>query len=120
MDYELLLGDYTEIETWIAQGRADCGFLRLPTAAEFETVTLQRDPLLAILPEGHPLTQLDKAPLEALCREPFLLLAKDGNEEIAHVFARHGLQPRDTSPHGTTTPSCPWWRAGWGSACCRS
>lgn len=94
VDYELLLGDYTEIETWIAQGRADCGFLRLPTAAEFETVTLQQDPLLAILPEGHPLTRLDKVPLEALCREPFLLLAKDGNEEIAHVFARHGLQPR--------------------------
>lgn len=94
VDYELLLGDYTEIESWIAQGRVDCGFLRLPTVAAFETVTLQRDPLLAILPEGHPLTQLDKAPLEDLCREPFLLLAKDGNEEIAHVFARHGLQPR--------------------------
>lgn len=31
IDYELLLGDYTEIETWIAQGRVDCGFLRLPT-----------------------------------------------------------------------------------------
>lgn len=55
---------------------------------------MQQDPLLAILPEGHPLTRLDKVPLEALCREPFLLLAKDGNEEIAHVFARHGLQPR--------------------------
>lgn len=30
IDYELLLGDYTEIETWIREGRVDCGFLRLP------------------------------------------------------------------------------------------
>lgn len=30
IDYELLLGDYTEIEEWIADGRVDCGFLRLP------------------------------------------------------------------------------------------
>ena len=25
IDYELLLGDYTEIEEWIAEGRVDCG-----------------------------------------------------------------------------------------------
>jgi len=27
VDYELLLGDYSEIEEWIAQGRVDCGCL---------------------------------------------------------------------------------------------
>lgn len=27
IDYELLLGDYTEIEEWILEGRVDCGFL---------------------------------------------------------------------------------------------
>lgn len=26
IDYELLLGDYTEIENWISEGRVDCGF----------------------------------------------------------------------------------------------
>ena len=34
IDYEMLLGDYTEIEEWILEGRVDCGFLRLPTHAE--------------------------------------------------------------------------------------
>jgi Transcriptional regulator len=38
IDYELLLGDYTEIENWILDGRVDCGFLRLPTLPEFETI----------------------------------------------------------------------------------
>ncbi len=31
IDFELLLGDYTEIEKWISEGRVDFGFLRLPT-----------------------------------------------------------------------------------------
>ena len=88
VDYELLLGDYTEIETWITQGRVDCGFLRLPTAVEFETVTLQQDPLLAILPEGHPLAELEKVLLEVLCHEPFMLLEKGTNEEVTHVFTQ--------------------------------
>lgn len=26
IDYELLLGDYAEIERWINEGRVDCGF----------------------------------------------------------------------------------------------
>ena len=48
IDYELLLGDYTEIEEWISEGRVDCGFLRLPTCSDFETVFLEQDRLLAV------------------------------------------------------------------------
>ena len=49
--YELLLGDYTEIEEWIHTGRVDCGFLRLPTQPEFETIFLEKDKLMAIIHE---------------------------------------------------------------------
>ncbi len=94
IDYELLLGDYTEIETWIAQGRVDCGFLRLPTRPDLETISLEKDDFLAVLPEGHPLTARERVPLAALCREPFLLLERGENAEVAALFARHGLTPR--------------------------
>lgn len=94
IDYELLLGDYTEIETWIAQGRVDCGFLRLPTVPSFETVSLAQDRLLAILPEEHPLAALERVPLSALCQEPFLLLEKGARPEVSDIFQRRGLTPR--------------------------
>lgn len=93
IDYELLLGDYTEIERWIREGRVDCGFLRLPAAPDFETIPLARDRLLAILPEGHPLARLERVPLAALCREPFLLLEKGAKAEISAVFAQRALTP---------------------------
>ena len=94
IDYELLLGDYTEIESWIAEGRVDCGFLRLPTNPEFETIHLARDNLMAILPKGHPLADYDKVPLEGLCGEPFMLLEKGAKAEVSEVFERNGLTPR--------------------------
>lgn len=94
IDYELLLGDYTEIEEWIADGRVDCGFLRLPTRPAFETIFLEKDPLLAILPEGHPLADMEKIPVAALCTEPFLLLEKGAKAEISAVFTRYGLTPQ--------------------------
>lgn len=94
IDYELLLGDYTEIEEWIADGRVDCGFLRLPTKPEFETIFLEQDRLLAILPENHPLASLEKVPLASLCDEPFMLLEKGAKAEISAVFERNGLEPK--------------------------
>lgn len=93
IDYELLLGDYTEIEEWIAQGRVDCGFLRLPTRPAFETVFLEQDPLMAVLPEDHPLAARERIPVAALCGEPFLLLEKGGKADVPAIFERCGLTP---------------------------
>lgn len=93
IDYELLLGDYTEIEEWIAQGRVDCGFLRLPTKAEFDTIFLEKDRLLAVIPENHPLADCDKFPVKALCDEPFMLLKKGAKAEISEIFENNGLTP---------------------------
>lgn len=93
IEYELLLGDYTEIEEWIHTGRVDCGFLRLPTHPEFETIFLEQDKLMAIIPEDHPLKNCDRFPVEALCEEPFMLLKKGAKAEVSEIFQRSNLSP---------------------------
>lgn len=93
IDYELLLGDYTEIEEWIHTGRVDCGFLRLPTHEEFETILLHQDNLMAIIPENHPLSNVEKFPVTALCNEPFMLLEKGAKAEISEIFENNNLTP---------------------------
>lgn len=94
IDYELLVGDYTEIEKWIAQGRVDCGFLRLPTLTEFDAVFLEQDRLLVVLPKDHPLAGCDYFPVRALCDAPFLLLEKGAKAEVSEIFDRWGIAPR--------------------------
>ncbi len=94
IDYELLLGDYTEIEKWILEGRVDCGFLRLPTHPDLETIFLEQDKLMAIIPENHRLAKCDKFPVSALCEEPFMLLEKGAKAEISEIFERCGLTPK--------------------------
>lgn len=93
IDYELLLGDYTEIEEWIRTGRVDLGFLRLPTADDFETIFLEEDKLLVVLPEDHPLAEKDKFPVKALCDYPFMLLEKGAKAEISEIFERNNITP---------------------------
>lgn len=95
IDFEMLLGDYTEIESWIREGRVDIGFLRLPTDAEFETISVEeRDRLLVVLPEDHPLADGDKFPIRELENHPFMLLEKGAKAEIAAIFERNHLRPQ--------------------------
>ena len=94
IDYELLLGDYTEIEEWILEGRVDCGFLRLPAHPDFETIFLEQDRLLAILPESHPLAGHETFPGAALCGDPFILLEKGAKAEISEIFDRLHVTPK--------------------------
>lgn len=91
--YEILLGDYTEIEDWVLSGAVDCGFNRLPTHPELEEIYLEQDRLVAILPQNHPLTASERVPLSALCEEPFMLLEKGAKAEVSEIFERNGLSP---------------------------
>lgn len=93
IDFELLLGDYTEIESWILEGRVDFGFLRLPTKAELETIFLEKDRLMVVLPEDHPFAGCDKFPVKELESSPFLLLEKGAKAEISEIFERHHITP---------------------------
>jgi DNA-binding transcriptional LysR family regulator len=94
IDFELLLGDYTEIESWIQEGRVDFGFLRLPTSIELETVPLEKDRLLVVLPEDHPFADCDKFPMKELEKNPFMLLEKGAKAEISAIFERNHLTPQ--------------------------
>ena len=94
IDYELLLGDYTEIEEWIMEGRVDCGFLRLPAAPELESIFLEQDKLMAVIPENHRLAGCEKFPVSALCDDPFMLLEKGAKAEVSEIFERCGLSPK--------------------------
>nr|WP_319396454.1 LysR family transcriptional regulator [uncultured Desulfobacter sp.] len=92
--FELLLGDYTEIENWILEGRVDFGFLRLPAKVNIETVFLENDRLLVILPQDHPFSDCEKFPINELMNSPFMLLEKGANSDMMEIFERHHISPQ--------------------------
>ena len=94
IDYELVPGEYSEIEGLIMDGRVDCGFILLPAHCQLETVFLERDNFLAIVPANHPLAERGKIAVEALCDDPFMMLKKGDNSEVADIFKRRGLCPK--------------------------
>lgn len=93
IDYELLIGDYGEIEQWINDGRVDCGFICSPVMSDLDVMILERDELLAVLPKGHPLAELPAVPIEELCKGPFMLLERGARGEVSELFEKRGLTP---------------------------
>lgn len=93
IEYEMLLGDYNEVEHWIDEGRVDCGFLRLPTLARFDTVLLKQDEYKVVLPMGHPLAAKNAIPLEDLNGLPFLLLEHGGKTEVTDLLEHSHVRP---------------------------
>ena len=91
--YEMLLGDYDEVEHWIGEGRVDCGFLRLPTRKNFDTILLKQDEYKLVLPPGHPLVKQETVAAEDLHGLPFLLLEHGGKTEVSDLLERCGVKP---------------------------
>lgn len=93
IEYEMLLGDYSEVEHWIREGRVDCGFLRLPTTDTFDTIPLERDEYKVVLPVGHPLAQKETVSINDLEGQPFLLLEHGGKTEVSDLLSAARVNP---------------------------
>lgn len=93
VEYEMLLGDYIEVERWLDEGRVDCGFLRLPTLSKFDTILLKQDEYKVVLPVGHVLAEKEIVAVEDLNGLPFLLLEHGGKTEVSDLLARYHVQP---------------------------
>lgn len=93
IQYELLTGDYDEIEKWLEEGRLDCGFLRLPTRRPFDTLKIADDPYRVILPERHPLCRKKAIEPGDINGQPFLLLEHGGRTEVSEFLDQYHVEP---------------------------
>lgn len=93
IEYEMLLGDYEEVEHWIDEGRVDCGFLRLPTLPKFDTILLKQDEYKVVLPSDHALAKKETVAAEDLNGLPFLLPEHSGKTEVSDLLEQYHVQP---------------------------
>ena len=93
IEFNLLNGDYYDLEHWLTDGSADIGFITLPTDGDFTCIPLYRDRILAILPEDHPFSDLSYLPLEKLQDEPFISLPENSGHDVRRALQGTGVRP---------------------------
>lgn len=93
IEFVIHQGDYTSIQEWIKTGAVDFGFVNPKAVSGMETIFLKEAPMLAILPENHPLAERETIPLETLAQEPFILLEEGHYYEPLEAFRSIGTTP---------------------------
>ena len=93
IEFKLLNGDYHDMEKWLGDGAADLGFVTLPVRSGWTAVPLAEDPLMAILPKGHPLTRAERFPLTAAATEPMIGLLESSDHDLRRILAPVGIRP---------------------------
>ena len=119
MGYEMLLGDYDEVERWIGEGRVDRGFLRLPTLPGFDTMLIKQDEYKVVLPVGHTLAVHESVPIEALNGLPFCCWSTAGRPRSPTCWSARTCSQTSGLRRGRILRSWLWQNAGSASGSCR-
>ena len=92
IDYEITTSGYSEVERMIAEGKVDCGFVRLPTWPSFDTIYLGHDELKVVMATDHPMASADRFPIRALGDYPFMTIDKQGDSDSAPIVEKYGIR----------------------------
>ncbi len=95
VDFIIKQGEYNSIRGAIEQGEVDFGFISTHFSEGLESCHLYDDELVAVLPEGHPLSTKKILRLSDLTKDPFILFdeGKDYNT-VLEAFRAKGLEPK--------------------------
>jgi DNA-binding transcriptional LysR family regulator len=96
-DVEIHLVEYggKRLQELLRAGEIDLAGSLLPAPAEFESLELQREPLVVLLPEGHRLAQRPFVDVASLRSDAFILFPTTSalNQLILEACRRHGFEP---------------------------
>lgn len=93
IELEFVIGSYKFIEDRIATEEIDCGFITKITRKELDFIQLKQDPLLAVLPQNHPLSAGESLKLGALADVDFIIPGEGSNYDIGQILKTAGIQP---------------------------
>lgn len=92
VEFQLFSGDYHDVDNWLADGSVDLGFISLPSRLSCRCVPLFEDPLVAVLPKGHPLCAQEVCRVEDVAREDFITLLETSNHDARRALDAVGMK----------------------------
>lgn len=91
---EIREGDNFAIESWLAQGTVDFGFIDSPTLAGFTEIPVCTDPFRAVMAKDSEYARLDIIPIEVFEKVPMILFDEGTKKEAAGILRRSKINPK--------------------------
>lgn len=91
--YEVLMGDFQEIEDWTRKGEVDFGFTTESIGSGVKATKIAQDEFLLAMPVNHRLSVKKQIRVRDLDNERFLLLEKGRQGIVSDLFVRENVHP---------------------------
>lgn len=90
----VLEGVHQKLDRLLREQRVDFCLFSYPPEEGQEWIPLKRDPMIAVLPEGHALAGRSAFPISEFSREQIIMPAEGYDHDIMRVLDRHGVVPQ--------------------------
>lgn len=85
---------YGEIAEDVENGGLDLGFYSAPVPGALRFVPLVKDPMLAVVPPGHPLAREQSVTADMLRDEPFIIYGSNGDADMIRALRQLHIAPK--------------------------
>lgn len=92
---ELLQGASDDIEKALLGQEIDFAFTSYRDRSGFEWIELIKDYLVAVLPENHELSSLEKIPLRIYEETPVISSSNQYEYDVSHALSKHHIVPKN-------------------------
>lgn len=94
VDYQVIHGNYTDVESYVVSGKVDLGFIRCPSAYQLDMFRFQPESLVAIMPASHKLSKNSILDVSDLDKEDFVMLDDGHVNEVISYFEENKIMPK--------------------------
>lgn len=94
IEVHMIEGIRQAVEARLADRTADLAFYSAHEPMPHDWIHIAYDPMIAVLPHGHPLEGADAYPIERCQEENFIMPAMGSDVDVVDLFARNGISPR--------------------------
>lgn len=94
IEIHLMEGIRQEVDGWLSERRVDLAFFSYQEPMPYEWIPLKTDPMLAVLPPDHPMSQLAAYPLSACQEEAFIMPALGKDNDVVELLKKADLTPQ--------------------------
>jgi len=91
--FQIMEGSGGEIARWLEDFTVDIGLTSFQKDKSYDFIHVEQDPLLAVLPEGHPFAELEKVPIELFDNQPFIIYDRVNDADIHPLLEKSGITP---------------------------
>ncbi len=92
IDYQVLQGNYNEVEDYIVNGKVDFGFIHYPSIHQLDNHVFDPEPLVVFFRQDHPFSGRSVIPITEMENEKFILNDDGGVTAFLDHFRKNHVR----------------------------